>query len=174
MSIPAGERMDETDPYVTDVDQIPASTATVVGETASDNALPQYQTSSIGDGGAPETATENDVTLKPPPLGPSEVKEQERREKALYRLYHTLLLLLTLRDEKAVVHLDNLNAIRLFDACLAGLITDNGVIISLPPKRVSDAAIKDWADRCDKYVPKIRARIEANNNQNVHLPKNNY
>jgi hypothetical protein len=143
------------------------------GEPAGHNALPQGQPSTARDGGAPDNGANNDAMSMPPAPRPSKVKEQERREKALIHMYHVLLLLLTLRDEKPVVHLDNPNAIRILDACMVGLISDKGAIISQPPAR-KGAAFADWVAKCDKYVPKIRTRIEANSNENIRLPQNAY
>jgi hypothetical protein len=157
--------------YVMNVtDLLPAAE---MSASSFNDAPSQDQSISARGNGTPDAAANNDASLMPSPSRPSKFKEKENREAALIHMYHVLLLLLTLRDEKPVVHLDNPNAIQILDACLEGLISDEGAVVSKPPAR-KGATFTDWVAKCEKYVPKIRARIEEINNNNMRLPNNKY
>jgi hypothetical protein len=168
MRAPTPGITDDTDPSATpDVTTTPTATADRVIRKPIPGA-------DISTGrGAPETKTTpaSDTALMPPPPLPENVAKATRQERHLIHLYHVAMLVLAQRPEKPIIHLDNPHAVRLLDAALTGHISEAGEVLYLPHLR-SSKKILEYVEKCETYVPKLRARIHAQNKINLREPAN--
>jgi hypothetical protein len=162
--------MDETDPPVApDTTTTPTTTADKIIQ----NPIPGADITTGRHIPTPTTTPADDTALMPPPFLPKHTAKSAQQERHLIHFYHVAMLVLAQRAEKPIIHLDNPHAIRLLDAALAGQINDAGEVLSLPHLRNGEK-ITEYVDKCEKYVPKLRARIHAQNEINLREPANQF